>query len=274
MARGTLAAASGWLHALALAVLVIALPSVKIRPNADQPAPPEVMRVVLPRLVFQAVHPVRSSGGGGGGGNRQPGPIRRAEAKGHDAYTLRIAKPVIVAEHVDTPEPALPGLALNARPLASGIADQIGLPVGGVSTGLSTGSGSGGGVGTGTGTGVGPGRGPGLGAGFGGGVGGGRGGGGAALRPGGAVTAPRLLAEVKPRYTSDALGRKIEGSVWLDLVVTRDSRIEDVRVIRSLDPGLDEEAVAAVRQWHFLPGRIGNTPVDVAITVAMDFSIR
>ena len=88
------------------------------------------------------------------------------------------------------------------------------------------------------------------------------------------MTEPRLLAQVKPRYTSDALGRKIQGSVWLDLVVTREGRIEQVRVTQSLDPGLDQEAVAAVRLWRFQPGRLGNTPVDVAITVVMDFSIR
>jgi outer membrane biosynthesis protein TonB len=47
-----------------------------------------------------------------------------------------------------------------------------------------------------------------------------------------------------------------------------------MRVTRSLDPGLDEEARSAVRLWRFQPGRLGTTPVDVAITVVMDFSIR
>jgi TonB family protein len=93
-------------------------------------------------------------------------------------------------------------------------------------------------------------------------------------RPGSGVTEPRLIAEVTPRYTSDALGRKVTGSVWLDLVVTHEGHIDQVRVTRSLDPGLDEAAIAAVHLWRFQPGRLGNTPVDVAITVVMDFSIR
>jgi outer membrane biosynthesis protein TonB len=45
--------------------------------------------------------------------------------------------------------------------------------------------------------------------------------------------------------------------------------------VRSLDPGgLDVQAIAAVQQWRFNPGRLGSTPVDVLVTVVMEFSIR
>jgi protein TonB len=80
---------------------------------------------------------------------------------------------------------------------------------------------------------------------------------------------------VKPRYTPDALVRKIQGSVRLDVVVTREGIAGDVRVAQSLDAGgLDEEAISAVRQWRFEPGRLAGVPVDVMVTVVMDFSIR
>jgi TonB family protein len=63
--------------------------------------------------------------------------------------------------------------------------------------------------------------------------------------------------------------------VWLELVVTREGRAGQVRVARSLDPGgLDEEAIDAVRQWQFEPGRLAGAPVDVVVTVVMDFVIR
>jgi TonB family protein len=176
--------------------------------------------------------------------------------------TKRPPKPGLLARDID-----LTPVVLDAQPMASGIFDQIGLPVGGVSYGTSTGPGSGGGVGTGTG--IGEGRGPGVGPGSGGGFGGG------AYRPGGAVIAPRVLSEVKPHYTSDAMEQKIQGSVWLEVVVSREGRAGDVRVARSLDPsGLDEEAINAVRQWLFEPGRLAGTPVNVLVTVVMDFSIR
>jgi protein TonB len=158
---------------------------------------------------------------------------------------------------------------LDATPLASGVFDQIGLPMGGVSSSGSTGLGSGGGVGTGIGAGVGPGRGPGLGPGSGGGIGRG------VYRPGGSVTAPRVITEVKPRYTNDALVHKIQGTVVLELVVTSDGHPSQIKVVRPLDPeGLDDQAVAAVAQWRFEPGRLAGTPVDVLVTVMLDFWIR
>jgi TonB family protein len=61
----------------------------------------------------------------------------------------------------------------------------------------------------------------------------------------------------------------------LEFVVTREGRARDVRVVRSLDAsGLDEEAISAVRLWHFEPGRLSGMAVDVIVTVVMDFSIR
>jgi protein TonB len=89
------------------------------------------------------------------------------------------------------------------------------------------------------------------------------------------VSAPRLLAQVQPRYTTDALERKIQGSVWLEAVVTKEGRVASMHVVRSLDArGLDDEAITAVRQWQFDPGRLAGRPVDVIVTVVVDFSIR
>ena len=236
-------------------------------PVADQPTPD------VRHIVFLA--PVRKGGGGGGGGNQQAAPIRRAQSVGSDAIALRVRKPPTPAAPATLASlpsiekaPTTPAVVLDAKPLASGIFDQIGLPTGGVLSGTSTGPGSGGGVGTGIGTGIGSGRGPGLGPGSGGGTGGG------VYRPGGAVSGPRLINEVKPSYTNDALRHKIQGAVVLETLVTADGCPSQIRVIRSLDPGgLDAQAVAAVAQWQFEPGRLGDTPVDVLVTIQLDFRI-
>ncbi len=160
-------------------------------------------------------------------------------------------------------------MVLDAKPLASGLFDQTGLPTGGVMSGTSIGPGSGGGVGTGSGTGTGSGRGPGFGPGSGGGTGGG------IYRAGGAVSAPRVIREVKAKYTREALLNRIQGTVVLEAIVTGDGCTSQIRIVRSLDAGgLDEEAVAAVAQWRFEPGRLGATPVDVLVTIELDFFIR
>lgn len=235
--------------------------------NRTPVAPTEIRHIVfIPR------GPV-GGGGGGGGGNQQPGPIRHAEGVGSDPITLRVRKPFV--EHLPTAdskisiESSLPAVVLDAKPMASGIYDQIGLPIGGVTFGTSTGPGSGGGVGEGVGTGIGPGRGPGVGEGSGGGIGGG------VYHPGSGVTPPRVIREVKPTYTHRALLEKIQGTVLLELVVTDTGRPTRIRVIRSLDPeGLDQQAVLAASQWEFEPGRLGGKPVNVVVTLALDFAIR
>ena len=93
--------------------------------------------------------------------------------------------------------------------------------------------------------------------------------------PGGAVSAPRLIKEVRPRYTSEALASRIQGTVVLEVIVTGNGCASQIRIVRSLDAGgLDEEAVAAVAQWRFEPGRLGAAPVDVLVTIVLDFTIR
>ena len=124
-------------------------------------------------------------------------------------------------------------------------------------------------MGTGDGTGIGSGSGPGIGPGSGGGAGGG------VYRPDGTVSPPRVIRQVKPTYTSAALLEKIQGTVVMELVVARDGRPTQIRVVRSLDPlGLDGQAILAVSQWRFEPGRLAGNPVDVLVTVAMDFWIQ
>ena len=255
----------------ALAILIVLgsgprLPA-GVHPDDEQPC-----IIDLTSIVFTAPDP-RPSGGGGGGGNRTEGPIRRAQGIGDDAVTLRTRKTPDAVPRTATPVIndvfVPPSVVLDAVPLASGTFEQIGLPSTGVPSGTSLGPGSGGGVGTGVGTGIGSGKGPGIGPGAGGGTGGGM------FRPGGAVTAPRLIAEVRPKYTNFALRSRIQGTVELELVVTREGRPSQIRVVRSLDPGgLDAEAVVAVSLWRFEPGRLAGAPVDVLVTVLLDFTIR
>ena len=259
---------------LAAAIAVVAL----VRPvgtlAVPSPRPPAAAQtpIDVKHIVFLARDPRLPGQGGGGGGNQQPGPIRRAQGIGTDPITLRVRKPTPLAPAPEARTaidlPSLPAVVLDAKPMASGVFDQIGLPSGGVMSGTSTGPGSGGGVGTGVGTGIGPGRGPGIGPGSGGGTGGG------VYRPGGAVSAPRVLVQVTPKYTSDALRDRIEGTVVLELVVTCEGLPSQIRVVRSLDAGLDQQAVEAASRWRFAPGQLGGAPVDVLVTVMLDFHIR
>jgi TonB family protein len=86
---------------------------------------------------------------------------------------------------------------------------------------------------------------------------------------------PKVRKDVKPFYSYEALHvRKVHGTVLLEAVVLTDGTIGDVRVTRSLDPDLDQSAMATLRQWRFSPGTVVNKPVPVLVEVEMSFSIN
>jgi TonB family protein len=255
---------AGALAAALLTVMVMG-PGPESVPSPTRPDSRESLQ--LPRMIF--LPKTGPAGGGGGGGNRQPAPPSRAQAIGRDRMTIPAGKPVIPWREPVDATPAPPALALAVKPLASGTSVLLGLPDAPASRPFSQGPGVGGGVGAGRGTGIGSGTGPGIGPGSGGGFGGG------AYRVGsGGVVPPALLKEVRPKYTPDALRDRIEGTVVLEVVVGRDGHPGAIRVIRPLDPGLDNEAILAAREWRFTPGRVGDTPVDVLVTIQVDFHIR
>jgi len=246
-------------------------PRAAVLPADDHPAEPM-------RLVY-LVKP-GPGGGGGGGGLQQRAKPPKALREGHHALSSpmpirREPKPIEPVPAPPEPKPAPP---LKAEQLPAVVAPIITAPADtrnrvGVldQTPVETdshGPGKGGGTGTGTGTGIGQGDGSGVGPGSGGGTGGGP------YRPGSGIEAPKLLQEVRPLYTEEARRRNIQGAVALEIVVTRDGRVSDVRVVRGLGAGLDQKAVDAVRQWKFSPARLRGTPVDVVANVSVDFALR
>jgi protein TonB len=116
----------------------------------------------------------------------------------------------------------------------------------------------------------------GTGPGTGGGPGGNTGSGGDPFHVGNGVTPPILIKEVKPRYTSQAMRARIEGTATVEVVVLPDGSVGSVRVVRSLDAvfGLDQEAVDAVKLWRFNPGKFGGRPVPVVVDIELTFTLR
>jgi protein TonB len=62
--------------------------------------------------------------------------------------------------------------------------------------------------------------------------------------------------------------------VELEVVVKKDGTVGDVKVKKSLDAELDEEAVKAMKKWEFKPGTKEGKPVDVLVDVEMTFNLK
>jgi periplasmic protein TonB len=93
-------------------------------------------------------------------------------------------------------------------------------------------------------------------------------------RPSKDVQAPRVVREYKPDYPDSAKTRGVRGNVELEVVVKKDGTVGAVKVKKSLDPDLDEEAVKAMKKWEFKPGTKEGKPVDVMVDVEMTFNLK
>lgn len=206
--------------------------------------------------------------GGGGGGDHD---IIQAP-KGHPpkAALQQITPPAIVMRNTHPKlavEPTV--VAPPAVHVAENHVPMLGTPMNAVLPAAppSNGTGSGGGIGSGSGGGVGMGHGTGVGAGSGGGIGGG------VYRVGGGISAPTAISAPDPDYTEEARRAKKQGTCVLWLIVDSAGRPRDIRVARGLGFGLDAKAVDAVKQWRFQPALKDGKPVDVQISVEVEFHL-
>ena len=87
------------------------------------------------------------------------------------------------------------------------------------------------------------------------------------------TTGPALLSRVEPEYTAAAKSAGIQGKVELSVTIGTDGIARDIQVIRSLDPGLDKQAVECVTKWRFRPASRGGHPGTAFATVEVDFKL-
>jgi TonB family protein len=92
-------------------------------------------------------------------------------------------------------------------------------------------------------------------------------------RVGGAVTAPVPLNNIEAHYTTAARKAKIQGNCWISAVIDVNGVPQNARVIRSLDPGLDQNALDAVNKYRFKPAMKGGHPVPVMLTIQVGFRL-
>ena len=65
-----------------------------------------------------------------------------------------------------------------------------------------------------------------------------------------------------------------EGIVILEAVITDGGTVEDLRVLKSVDPILDDAARRAVLQWRYEPATLNGRTVRVFLTVTVTFSLH
>jgi TonB family protein len=87
------------------------------------------------------------------------------------------------------------------------------------------------------------------------------------------TSGPVLIYRVTAEYTEEARMAKIEGTVRIDLVIDEKGIPADLKLVRSLDKGLDAKALEAVKRWRFKPGLKDGNPVSSTATVGIVFRL-
>ncbi len=91
--------------------------------------------------------------------------------------------------------------------------------------------------------------------------------------PGGAQAMIQYVAS-NTKYPSMALENGIEGTIYIKFVVTKNGDIGDPKVLRRVDPLLEEEALRVVKGMpKWIPGKNNGTPVNSWVVIPVKFSL-
>jgi TonB family protein len=81
-----------------------------------------------------------------------------------------------------------------------------------------------------------------------------------------------LLYRVEPLYPREAREQRIEGTVMVHLQIGTDGRVKGSRELSGPAP-LVPAALAAVREWRFIPALLNGQPVDTEKDVSIEFQL-
>jgi TonB family protein len=90
---------------------------------------------------------------------------------------------------------------------------------------------------------------------------------------GGEKARNRFLAE-NIRYPKEAINLRIQGTVYVSFIINSDGTVTDVRILRGIGGGCDEEAERVVKMMpNWIPGRQNGKPVRVLFNMPLQYTL-
>jgi TonB family protein len=93
------------------------------------------------------------------------------------------------------------------------------------------------------------------------------------LRVKGTVAQSNLTTKVQPTYPAAAKSAGVQGTVELEITVTKDGVPAEIRVLRSPSDDLSQSALESVRQWRYRPTLLNGSPVEIISTVIVNYTL-
>jgi periplasmic protein TonB len=87
------------------------------------------------------------------------------------------------------------------------------------------------------------------------------------------VTQGMVIRRVQPQYPQMAKIARVQGAVVLAAIIGKDGTIQNLHVVSTASPLLNQAAIDAVRQWRYKPYILNGEPVEVDTTVTVNFSL-
>lgn len=88
------------------------------------------------------------------------------------------------------------------------------------------------------------------------------------------VELPVLIRRVEPIYPKLALVAQIQGTVVLKALISANGDVQNITVMRSAHPLLNQSAAEAVGNWKYKPATLRGKPVSVYFQVTVVFKLR
>jgi protein TonB len=92
------------------------------------------------------------------------------------------------------------------------------------------------------------------------------------IRVGGQVESAKLIFRPNPEYPQLAKMARIQGTVRLEAIISKDGTIQDLHVV-SGHPLLVKAALDAVSRWRYQPTLLNGEPVEVVTEVDVNFTL-
>ena len=93
-------------------------------------------------------------------------------------------------------------------------------------------------------------------------------------KAGDGVTPPALLYTPEPEYSKYAKKKRIQGVCLVGMIVDAEGIPQNVHIVKSLEPSLDQNAIEAVKKYRFRPAmKDGKTPVPVVVNIEVNFRL-
>jgi periplasmic protein TonB len=87
------------------------------------------------------------------------------------------------------------------------------------------------------------------------------------------VTQGMVLRRVQPSYPQMAKIARVQGAVVLAAIIGKDGTIQNLHVVSTASPLLNQAAIDAVKQWRYRPYILNGEPVEVDTTVTVNFTL-